>query len=251
VLDEWEFFYGLARRMGVPLSVGRPVFGGPGPGLPVDLERKPTTDELMELEASDACVPLAEVRRHPGGAVFESARGRVLPADPRSAGRFALAPEPLVDELAAIRGEPLVPGAGYAAGATFTHRLISRRMRQVFNSTGVEIDALRERGPGNPAFMNARDMRAAGIGEGALIEIESDHGRIRAIARDDDGVPPGVISMAHSWGGLPGSGDLTADPALGACTNALIASDRDFEPYSGHCRMSAIPVNVRPAAPGV
>jgi anaerobic selenocysteine-containing dehydrogenase len=250
VLDEWEFFWGLAQRMGVPLSLGRPVFGGPGPGRPVDLERKPSTDELMELEAADACVPLAQVRRHPGGAVFESARCRVEPADPRSAGRFDLAPARLVEELAAIRCEPRVAGAGYAPGRAFSHRLISRRMRQVFNSTGVQLDELRSRGPGNPAFMNAGDMRAAGIGEGALIEIESDHGRILAIARDDEGVPPGVISMAHSWGGLPGTGDVAKTPELGACTNALIASDRDFEPYSGHCRMSAIPVNVRVAAPG-
>lgn len=38
--------------------------------------------------------------------------------------------------------------------------------------------------------------------------------------------------------------------ALGACANRLISSDRDFEPYSGHCRQSAIPVNVRSAARG-
>jgi len=250
VLDEWEFFYGLAQRMGVPLSLGRPVFGGPGPGRPVDLEQKPTTEALMEIEAADACVPLAEVRRHPGGAVFESARCLVEPADPKTAGRFDLAPVQLEEELAAIRGELPVEGAGYAPGRAFSHRLISRRMRQVFNSTGVQLEALSSRGPGNPAFMNAQDMRTAGIREGAVIEVESDHGRIRALAREDDGVPPGVISMAHSWGALPGDGNVEKQPELGACTNALIASDRDFEPYSGHCRMSAIPVNVRPAARG-
>jgi anaerobic selenocysteine-containing dehydrogenase len=250
VLDEWEFFWGLAHRMRVPLSLGRGVFGGPGGGRPVDIDRKPSTEALMALEAADAAVPLDEVARHPGGAVFESARAGVLPADPASAGRFELAPEPLVDELAVIRAEPLVAGGGYAPGAHFSHRLISRRMRQVFNSTGVQLDALRRRGPGNPAFMNPADMQAAGIGTGACVEIESDHGRIHAIARADAGLPSGVISMAHSWGGLPGAEDLGADPGLGACTNRLIASDRDFEPYSGHCRQSAIPVNVRLAPPG-
>jgi anaerobic selenocysteine-containing dehydrogenase len=240
VLDEWEFFWGLAQRMRIPLSLGRGVFAGPGPGRPVDMVRKPTTEELMELEAADACVPLAEVRRHPGGAVFEAARCTVEPADPRSAGRFDLAPAQLAEELDAIHGAPDPPLSA------FSHRLISRRMRQVFNSTGVELGALRERGPGNPAFMNADDMRARGVASGDLVEIESDHGRILAVARDDDGLPPGVISMAHSWGGLPGGDDVAKDPEIGACTNRLIASDRDFEPYSGHCRQSAIPVNVRP-----
>jgi anaerobic selenocysteine-containing dehydrogenase len=211
------------------------------------MERKPTTDALMDLEAANACIPLGEIRRHPSGAIFEAARCVVGPADPRTAGRFDLAPAQLADELRAIRSEPLVAGAGYAPGAMFSHRLISRRMRQVFNSTGVHLDSLRARGPGNPAFMNPDDMRGAGIAAGDFVDVESDHGRIRAVARGDHGLPPGVISMAHSWGGLPDQGDLTGDPALGACTNLLVASDRDFEPYSGHCRQSAIPVNVRPA----
>jgi anaerobic selenocysteine-containing dehydrogenase len=243
VIDEWEFFWGLAQRMRVPLSLGRGVFGGPAPGRPVDPARKPTTEALMQLEAADACIPLAEVRRHPSGAVFEAARCSVAPADPSTAGRLDLAPRELVEELRAIRAEPQPDGA-------FSHRLISRRMRQVFNSTGVQLDALRARGPGNPAFMNPGDMQTSGVAAGDLLEIESDHGRILAVARADDGLPPGVISMAHSWGGLPGRGDVASDPALGACTNRLIASDRDFEPYSGHCRQSAIPVNVRPAARG-
>ena len=244
VIDEWEFFWGLAQRMRIPLSLGRGVFGGPAPGRPVDMRHKPSTDALMDLEAANACVPLAEIRRHPSGAIFEAARCTVLPADPASAGRFDLAPAQLVDELRALRAEPEV------AVPAFSHRLISRRMRQVFNSTGVQLDALRGRGPGNPAFMNPGDMRRAGIATGDFVEIESDHGRIRALAREDDGLPPGVISMAHSWGSLPGRDELSGDPALGACTNRLIASDRDFEPYSGHCRQSAIPVNVRSARAG-
>src|SRR5262249_55472805 len=137
------------------------------------------------------------------------------------------APAQLCDALAAIRAEPLVAGAGYGPGSAFSHRLISRRMRQVFNSTGVQLEALRRRGPGNPAFMNPQGMRAAGIRSGAGVEIASDHGRIEAIARADGALSPGVISMAHSWGGLPDHEDLAADPAAGACTNRLISSDRD------------------------
>jgi anaerobic selenocysteine-containing dehydrogenase len=248
VIEEWEFFFGLAQRMGVPLRLGSGVFDAPGRGRAVDLSRVPTSEELMELELADACVPFAELRKHPGGAIFESARSTALPADPANSARLDLAPVQLVDELRAIRAEPLVAGAGYREGEQFSHRLISRRMRQVFNSTGVELPALRTRGPGNPAFLNPEDMRKAGLADGDLVEIASDHGLIRALARPDATLPPGVISMSHSWGALPSRDAIGSDPAQGACTNRLIASDRDFEPHSGHCRMSAIPVNLRRAA---
>jgi hypothetical protein len=52
--------------------------------------------------------------------------------------------------------------------------------------------------------------------------------------------------MAHAWGALPGDDDLAAHPEAGACTNRLVANDRDFEPLIGQCRQSAIPVNLRP-----
>jgi anaerobic selenocysteine-containing dehydrogenase len=91
-------------------------------------------------------------------------------------------------------------------------------------------------------------MAALGLTDGDLVEIESEHGRIVGVARIDEGVAPGVVSMAHSWGGLPGEGDIAEHPEAGACTNLLVANDRDFEPLIGQCRQSAIPVNLRPVA---
>ena len=75
VIDEWELFWGLAHRMRVPLELGRAPLGPPVANpRPVDIDTKPTTDELMEIEAADARVPLAEVKRYPSGHVFEEAR---------------------------------------------------------------------------------------------------------------------------------------------------------------------------------
>ena len=59
VIDEWELFWGLAHRMRVPLALGRAPMGPPvADPRAVDIDVKPTTDELMELEAADARVPL-------------------------------------------------------------------------------------------------------------------------------------------------------------------------------------------------
>ena len=143
----------------------------------------------------------------------------------------------------------MVQGGGYSADDSFTHRLISRRMLQVFNSTGSDLEGLNKSGPGNPAFMNPEEMKRLGIQSGERVEITSAHGGVKAVARAEADIPPGVISMAHSWGDLPDTEDVVAMPQAGACTNRLVANDRDFEPLVGMCRMSAIPVNVRACVP--
>jgi anaerobic selenocysteine-containing dehydrogenase len=246
VIEEWEFFWGMANRMRVPLALGRLPFGPPVTGRPVDIDVKPSTDDLMNLEASDSRIPLEQVRAHRGGALFEEARSEVAPLEAATAGRFNLAPVQLIDELCQIRAEPMTVGGGYAPGETFTHRLISRRMLQVFNSTGSDLEGLNKTGPGNPAFMNPDELDRLGIKSGQAVEIESSYGSVRALAKAEANIPAGVISMAHSWGDLPGIEDVKAKPQAGACTNRLVANDRDFEPLVGMCRMSAIPVNVRP-----
>jgi anaerobic selenocysteine-containing dehydrogenase len=110
----------------------------------------------------------------------------------------------------------------------------------------VHLAGLNERGPGNPAYLSPVDMAAVGLADGDLVEIVSEHGAVVGVARTDDALAPGVVSMAHAWGALPGESDIAAHPETGACTNRLVANDRDFEPLVGQCRQSAIPVNLRP-----
>jgi hypothetical protein len=60
--------------------------------------------------------------------------------------------------------------------------------------------------------------------------------------RKDASVRAGCVSMSHAWGGNPGEDD---DPAvLGGNTGRLVPVDRDFDPFTGMPRMSAIPVRV-------
>jgi anaerobic selenocysteine-containing dehydrogenase len=224
VIDEWELFWGLAHRMRVPLFLGRAPLGPPVRSpRPVDIDTKPTTDELMEIEADDACVPLAEVKRHPSGHVFDAARAVIAPVEAGDA-RFDLAPPLFVDDLAAAAVEPVRAPDGFL--------LTSRRLRQVFNSTGVHLEALVARGPGNPAFLHPDDLAGLGVADGDAVTITSAHGTIDATVRADPDLRRGVVSMAHAWGD--------------ACTNALTADDVDFEPLVGQCRQSALPVQVRP-----
>jgi anaerobic selenocysteine-containing dehydrogenase len=147
-----------------------------------------------------------------------------------------------------VRAEPLVAGGGYRPGEAYTHRLISRRMLEVNNSTGQELAPLRQKRPYNPAWMSPVDLEKLGLRPGDRIELRSPRGAIEALCGADPGLPSGVVSMAHAWGGAPGAeSDLRAD---GSCVAALVDTTRDFDPISGMARQSAIPVNVRamPAA---
>ena len=58
-----------------------------------------------------------------------------------------------IDELREVRDEPFEDQG-------FTHRLISRRLNHVYNSSGQELPALAERGTTNPAYLNPADLTA-------------------------------------------------------------------------------------------
>jgi anaerobic selenocysteine-containing dehydrogenase len=236
-LPEWALLWGLARRLDVKVLL---------PGGPVDLETKPTSEELVENITHHARVPLAEIKRHEGGAVFEDDSIRVAPGNPESPGRLQLYPELIAEEMAALCAEPAVEGAGYRPGAHFTHRLISRRLREVFNSCGQELPAVRAKRRHNPAFMSPEDLDKLGVASGDLIQIDSGHAAILGVVEAADDVPSGVISMSHSWGGLPARDHEVRE--IGSSTNRLIDNASDYDPISGMARQSAIPVNVRPAS---
>lgn len=231
VLEEWELFWGLAHRMRVPLRLED--------GRTLDIDRKPTPDEYLDFLLADSRVPLDEVRRYPGGHVFEPAEPeRVQPARPeRAANRMDVAPPAVIDQLRAIRAEALSSSGSYGGDTRFTHRLISRRMMEVYNSTG---DHLPRRVPYNPAFMHPADLAAIGVHAGDVVRIDSDHDFIYGVVAESADVLPGVISMAHAHGGGP---DVRR---VGSTTGRLVSTERDFEPVSGMPRQSAIPVNVRP-----
>ncbi len=151
-----------------------------------------------------------------------------------------VAPPAVVEQLAEIRAERC---SGSGGDDRFTHRLISRRLLEVFNSTGDHLPRLRRRSPSSAAFMHPLDLQRLHVRSGEVVRIESDHAFIDAVAEASTDVPPGVISMAHARGGLP---PADGDALDAGSTNRLVATDRDFEPISGIPRQSAIPVTVRP-----
>ena len=67
VIEEWEFFYGLAQRMGFPLTAYpiRPETGvlrERREAYGFDMERKPTTDDVLDGLMNTSRIPLGELK---------------------------------------------------------------------------------------------------------------------------------------------------------------------------------------------
>jgi anaerobic selenocysteine-containing dehydrogenase len=147
-------------------------------------------------------------------------------------------PADVAAELANALADEGGPGA-------FPFRLVSRRIREVMNTVGMNWPQSRERVPYNPAFLHPDSIAAAGLAVGDRIAIVSDHGRIEAIVAADPTIRTETVSMSHCWGGLPGE-DAPYE-RFGANTSLLVSLGRDCETINGMPRMSAIPVRIERA----
>ena len=239
VIEEWEFFWGLANRMRVPLRTG---WGE------VDLDRKPTTSEILEAMCANARIPLSEVKKYPHGHIFDDEPVKALPREPGNTARLNVGHPDILAELATVRSEPHFEGGGYREGESFTHRLVSRRMLESYNSSGRDIPKLMRKyaNTGNPAYMHPMDIAELGLEAGDLIEISSARASIYGVVQPADDVRTGVISMAHAWGDAPTEDAKVRQ--LGSNTGRLSDTTTGFDPITGLPVMSAIPVNVRKVA---
>jgi anaerobic selenocysteine-containing dehydrogenase len=206
VIDDWEFFWAIAARMGVPLTFKFWAYGlkfeEVQPGLVLSATEAPDPEALYRFLCRESAVPFDDLLANPGGVRPNLPEQRVQPAPEGWAGRLDLCPPEVAAELAEVRAEAPDPAP---------LRLTCRRILHALNGAFRDSRGSRKRHPVNHAFMSPEDMAALGIGEDALIEIASAHGAIRAVARGEERLRPGVVSMTHMFGPLFGGGDPRAD----------------------------------------
>ena len=238
LVDEAGLYVELARRMGVTL----PLAGGEL--APTDVV---SPDELLERCYPHVRVPWPELRATEGAVLRDELTCVVQPADADCNARFDVAPDLVLDELAIVRDAP--DGYGELAGYdphVHTHRMTSRRLKSVFNSSGREIEALRAKEGTAYAHAHPDDLAQWGVQDGDVVEITSPRGSVRTLVKASPDVRPGTVSMAHAWGDLPGEAGPPADPAvLGDSTGRLSDCASGYDRVTGLPVMSAIPVAVR------
>jgi anaerobic selenocysteine-containing dehydrogenase len=241
VIDDWEFFWGVSGRMGIPLTFKYWNYGlrfqDIPEGIKLSLTEKPNPEDLCRYLAKDCAVPFDEIKANPAGVRPPPDPRVVLPAPPGAVGRLHLCPPDVVAELAEVAAA-MNPSKGFA------FRLTCRRVLHALNSAYRESKEVRQRLPVNYAYMNPQDMAEAGINDGSLVEITSEFGSLRTLARAEERLRRGVVSMTHMFGKLIGGSDPLADG--GANVGQLTSLSRHVQPINFMPRFSAIPVNARP-----
>jgi anaerobic selenocysteine-containing dehydrogenase len=266
LIEEWEFFYGLSRRMGFqlkcyPIRAETGALRGRREVVEFDMQNQPSTDWVLDGLMNGSRIPLEQIRRHPHGKIYDDEEIRVGPGDPDSTDRLDVGNRDMLAELVAIRdagglggqvaGVSAVENAGGDAEeaasheAAFPFQLISRRLPNVYNSSGRDIAKLNGRRPYNPAFLHPEDLSMLGLAKGDVVEISSSHASILGVAEPAPEVRRGIVSMAHCFGEAP---KRDADVReIGSNTSRLVDNERDFDPHTGIPRMSAIPVAISKA----
>ncbi|MCB9723881.1 MAG: molybdopterin-dependent oxidoreductase [Spirochaetaceae bacterium] len=247
VIEEWEFFYGLCRRMDLaltayPIRAETGVLRESREAFAFDMTRKPTTDEVYEGLMNGSRVPLAEVKRHPHGHVFDDETILVGPTDPDCEDRLDVGNADMLAELEAIRAEAWDGVRAREASEGRRFQLISRRLPNVYNSTGRDLPKLQKGRGHNPAYLHPDDLEALGLVRGDVVEIRSNHASILGVAEPAPELRPGTVSMAHCFGDAPEHDRDFRE--LGSNTGRLVDNERDFDPHTGIPRMSAIPVAI-------
>jgi anaerobic selenocysteine-containing dehydrogenase len=236
VIEDWEVLWGLADRMGLKLDI---------PGIPVD--RKPTTDEMLNGIHATARIPPDEIRQYPGGHVWGEREAKVGGVIPNMIGhedrRMAAGHPEVIAELRAVRAEPVIEGGGYEIDEKASFRLITYRMKEVYCTQGQDLPSLRAKRPFNPVLMNPQAMESLGVKDGDRVRLDSGYGDVEGIVEASDDIAPGVVALAFGWGDPSDDRDVREK---GCNVQRLIPDDQRYDPITGLALLTAVPVNVSP-----
>lgn len=234
LVDDWWVYYALAQRLGLQLSVD---------DVPLDMTAPPTPEEMFSHLFRNGNVTFEEIRQHPRGKIFD-VQQTVIASDPEEEARFDIAPSDVLSEIEEVFSQGRFGRVSEPGDRRLDLLLISRRLREVFNSAGRTSPKIRGRQPYNAAYMHPQLLARRGLAAGDRVRITSQHGAVIAIAQADGALRDDIISMAHGWGGLPDSAEPEEN---GVSVGLLISSESDFEAINAMPRQSAIPVRVERA----
>jgi anaerobic selenocysteine-containing dehydrogenase len=186
-------------------------------------------------------VTLEQLKRERGGVLLPPNEPgtffgkRVASSD----GKVQLYPKELASDLPRLQAEEsrLRPRPGQLV-------LIGQRDRRSHNSWMHNSPHIRQPS-GNRALIHPDDAAALSIADGDEIEVQSQQGAVRLLARLSDEMRLGVIAVPHGWG-HKGAPVKRAAALPGANINEVIPGGREnLEPVSGMAIMMGHRVEVR------
>lgn len=239
-LSEDEFFWRLAKALGVQLVLKNLPFGVdfdavPG-GLPIDMTtaEPPAREPLLEWLVNQTPVSFETLKAHPHGLRLPG--GKVLGEPESDSGaRLDLCPDDVRAEIAAVEAtlerEPAQP-----------FLLTARRLRESFNSSFTRHASTAKRHGTNRLHMHPDDAARLGVRNDDALRIASDHGELIGYLRCDATMRRGVVSMNHNWG-APAT---QSDPLFlqGAHTGRLVSMQHGLQSVNRMPLQTGLPVTI-------
>ena len=196
---------------------------------------KPTIDDFYQAICANSRIPLEEVKRYPHGHIFDSdviVEPREEGCDDRldcgNADMLRQLAEVFMQDYRALQDTPDYP-----------FRYIPRRHNNFMNSSGRSIGKLNGGRPWNPVWMHPDDMSEIGVAEGGMVRIATAHDSITAMAEADATLRPGVVAIAHAFGGLVD--EERAVPGTRRQHRASCARGHGFRPDHGYAEDGEYP----------
>ncbi len=180
---------------------------------------------------------MERLKANPHGIDLGPLRPRIPEILRTPSGRIELAPEPIVTDVARLRGALARSAGGFL--------LIGRRHLRSNNSWMHNLPALS--GGSNRCTLQIHPDDAADLGLTDIAVIKGPGGELLAPIEVDDGMRRGVVSLPHGWGhDRSGTGQRLAAGHPGANVNQL-NDGTHLDPLSGTAVLNGIPVDIAPA----
>ena len=256
VRDEWWVFAEIARAAGLPFYGSRLV------EALFDLNRRaakrPAIHERLGLNHKRliglftllgcGMTPSRLAKRYPHGRMLKPNRPGwflkrgLLTQD----GRVELAP---VDFLDTAEAE-LEAGFEQEIRSKTALKLISKREKRGHNSWMHNTPALGGKAhETNRLYMHPDDASEAGLREGDLAEVGTEHGRVHAPVQITEDVMRYAVALPHGWGHRDSGLAYASAHRAGVNVNALAGDGAsNTERLSGMAQLTAFPVHVKRAA---
>jgi anaerobic selenocysteine-containing dehydrogenase len=127
-----------------------------------------------------------------------------------------------------------------------TLKLISKREKRGHNSWMHNTPALGGKAhQANRLYMHPDDASEAGLRDGDLAEVRTEHGSVQAPVQISDDVMRYVVALPHGWGHRDSGLAYASTHRAGVNVNALAGDGvRSTERLSGMAQLTAFPVQV-------
>ena len=191
--------------------------------------RKPDGLTLAKVQASNAA----------GGIDLGELQPRIPEMLRTPSGKVELAPPSLLQDLERATQDLRGPAPDLV--------IIGRRDVRTNNSWMHNLPIL-AKGPFRcTALVHPQDAQRLGLQDGALADIVSRTGQVRAQVQVSAEMMPGVVSLPHGWGhDAPGAQLRVAAERPGANVNALL-DDQWRDPLSGNAVLGGVPIRMQAA----